>query len=837
MISVFHIFFHSLRVNAIKISSLKAFSSFCLIILLAISCKPIDIEKDIKISIDLNIFKTFVSFRFADAETGELIGKTNGTVVNLSFGGRDALAVVTQTGERLDQHASVLGMTSVALDPYGPYQLVPGTSVVFSFTATAPGYNPTQAALTITRTGTHVCLISMQKTGTSKTKPQQFMVFPGEVVNGYLPVGFSMMTPGNLFGLEFPDSVLFTGAGGESASGPLSVRAIRYSRFAETAAGGNRVMRFSNQGIITPGILEPSTIIDFTLQCTTPGLITRLPGKPAIWKFPVNSDYKPGDSLPIWRFDPSQNIWESAGYANIITEDTSRLASCQLSHFSLYAAGELIPTRPVSGEISFSFTKPFLTPDFMGNIIISDALTSDKIQTIPVSLYSGLSMSLSLDLPVNTSVILKVERIDPDYAFSTNPVSLTILPDQTTFSGSFILTPLKCRLSGTVHMSFPEAFTDYPVPAILQVLDASAGNKLLSKSISITSSGFSTDFSVMVRDNRAISIKVVPSSLSGDFQPTPALITEEMPCIENGSWNFSLDPNTCLVQTTAAVTLSGPVPREPVPAEVLVLRASDRRLIKKISVNLAQTTNTVDISATVPKNTLILLVIQPAFSNRPFTSDPAEIQWDNPCVNTLNPAFVVTPQYAQLSGKILFTFDSGLLLNEVPVRILTYTRRNDALISSQDYTITRAAPVIQINQFTPAEPLYLKIVRITNSSGFNPVPFKIDIPDPFHTPESWAVTLNPTVLLPVHFQVKVVCPGGEVLPTVQGYYRIPGEDWHEMNIISGSLTIVIELGLTYEVGMIMSGVMIDSVFTVTQQENNLTFALEPSDCEKMGWGK
>jgi len=56
-----------------------------------------------------------------------------------------------------------------------------------------------------------------------------------------------------------------------------------------------------------------------------------------------------------------------------------------------------------------------------------------------------------------------------------------------------------------------------------------------------------------------------------------------------------------------------------------------------------------------------------------------------------------------------------------------------------------------------------------------------------------------------------------------------------MNIVSGNLTLTVEMGLTYEVGMILGGVMIDSVFTVTQVENNMTFPLEAADCERMGW--
>lgn len=826
--------FSSIRV--FRSSILKVILPLSLSGILLFACKPTE-PLDIKISIDLNIFKTFVSFRFADVKTGDLIGKTDGTIVNLSFGGRDAAAVVTQTGERLDKHSSVLGMISVALDPYDPYRMVPGNSVVFNFTASAPGYAPTKAALTISRTGTQVCIVSMRKSNTSGNNPQQYLVKPGEVAEGSLPVGFRMITPDNLFELDFPDSVQFTGAGGDQSSGLLNLTAIRYNRISETPTGGTWVMRFSKEGIISPGILDPISILDLGLNCSQTGPVKQLPGKPVSWRFTVITNDQPGDSLPVWSYDPIQNIWESAGYAKIILEDTIRFGIFPMRHFSLYACGKVVPTRSVTGDISFSFGKPFLTADFPGTIYISDVPTGELIQTLPVSLFSGLTLPLTLDLPIGSSSILTVLPNNSDYELTSIPASLTIPPDQLTFTVSFNLIPRKCRLSGTLTATFPAGFTRYPVPGIIEVADANSDNILLSVPVQILSAGLSAPFSLMVRDDRPVVIRLVPATLSGDFRAIPVQTLEQSPCVENGSWNFALDGNTCLVQSTISVNIRGAIPREPVPAEILLLRASDRKLIKRMSVNLNPTQTDINLESAVPKNTSLLIILNPAYSDRLFASSPAEFRWDDPCNNNLNPLFTITPQYAQLSGKIRFSFDAGLVPDEIPVRILTYTLLNDRLLSSKDFNVKRSDPIISIDQFTPIESLYLKITRTSNAIRFNPEPFKIQIPDPSDTPDSWSVTLHATELLPVHFLVKVVCPKGEVLPTVQGYYRIPGDDWHEMNIVSGNLTINVELGLTYEVGMILSGLMIDSIFIVEKQENNLTFDLAPEDCAKMGWGK
>jgi len=812
--------------------------SLCLLALLFSGCrKSGDPMDDIKISIDLNIFKTFVSFRFADAQTGELIGSSDGTIVSLVFSGRDAAAVVSQTGEQPAQHTSVLGMVSVALDPYGRYEMKPGSSVIFDFLATAPGYTPTRASLTITKTGTLVCIVNMRESGSSQSGPQVYRVKPGDIVGGTLLAGFRMMTPGNLFELDCPDSVQFAGTGGTPASGRLTIIATRYGKLSETVAGGTRVMDFSDQGVTTAGVLHPESILDISLESAGAGAITNLPGKPVSWRFTVSSDYQPGDSLPVWSYFPSEKLWKSEGYAEVSIEDTSRFATFALRHFSLYASGQVAPTRSVSGEITFSFEKPFPTLSFPGIITLVDAVSGEIIQTVGVTLYSGLSLPLALDLPIGSAISMTVQATEADFELATQPTSLLIAPDQTSFSTSFTLIPLKCRFSGTVTAHFPADFRGYPVPAQIRVTDAESGNLLSAKSIQITAADFSSSVSIMAREGRAVNIRIIPVALDSDFRCSQEQITEESPCMENGSWSFNLESTTCRIHSLISVNIAGPLQHEPIPAELILLRASDRRRIKSMVVNLNPGGTTIDLESAVPMNTDVVILLGPALAERPFTTDPGEFTWANPCSNSQNPVFTITPRFALLTGKIVFTYEAGLVADDIPIRVLIYTLKDDKLVSSNDYLVHRADPNIVIRQFTPAEPLYLKITRVSNQVGFNPVPFKIQIPDPSSTPESWSVNLNPTEFCLVHFLVKVVCPKGEVLPTVQGYYRIPGDEWHEMNIVSGNLSINIELGLTYEVGMILNGVMIDSVFTVDKRDISLTFDLEPSDCEKMGWGK
>ena len=71
---------------------LKKIPLLALIIFL-FGCHDFDPMEDVMITINYDLFETFVSFRFVDAETGDLIGAKDMSAVTASFKGDDAAAV------------------------------------------------------------------------------------------------------------------------------------------------------------------------------------------------------------------------------------------------------------------------------------------------------------------------------------------------------------------------------------------------------------------------------------------------------------------------------------------------------------------------------------------------------------------------------------------------------------------------------------------------------------------------------------------------------------------------------------------------------------------------
>ena len=76
----------------------------------------------IKVLVNYNIFKTFLSFRFVDSVTGLPIGQTGSEKVQVHITGSSSPAIVDQLGNHKDIYETVFGLLSLALNPKDPWK-------------------------------------------------------------------------------------------------------------------------------------------------------------------------------------------------------------------------------------------------------------------------------------------------------------------------------------------------------------------------------------------------------------------------------------------------------------------------------------------------------------------------------------------------------------------------------------------------------------------------------------------------------------------------------------------------------------------------------------------
>ncbi|MCD6346293.1 MAG: hypothetical protein J7L96_02610, partial [Bacteroidales bacterium] len=181
--------------------------------------------------------------------------------------------------------------------------------------------------------------------------------------------------------------------------------------------------------------------------------------------------------------------------------------------------------------------------------------------------------------------------------------------------------------------------------------------------------------------------------------------------------------------------------------------------------------------------------------------------------------------------------DASITASELPIKIAYLDWSTEQVMRESTHNLKLSDPKIDYSAFVVDEPLFIRVTRNDPNGLFVTDPYILRVPDPKNPPSEWQVHLIKTEKKLIHATLRVVCPAGEIKPTIQGYFRIPGEEWKELFIVAGNLIMQAEMHATYEVGMILDNKMTDSTFTVTSQNINMTFELDPADCEKMGWGK
>ncbi|MCD6331633.1 MAG: hypothetical protein J7L89_00005, partial [Bacteroidales bacterium] len=649
-------------------------------------CQPVNFKDDLIISLDTNIIKTFLSLRFYDATTGQLIGNNGVDGVEVHFSGRDAGAVVTQVGERVDQAVSLSGIISLGLDPYDPYRIEPGHPVLITMTVQASDYEKVTLDLVVSKTGVNTFLIPLWQHNLTDDQRQMVKIKTGNVQQGQLTSGFRVIMPDNSLELLFPDSMLLEGPGNTPADGALSVRAVHYDRLEDTGLADAGVMQFEDRGSIVSGIFDAVNIMDLDIESQTSGAITQIPGPPLTWRFPVGANYQPGDSIPVWYFESVATVWKPAGFARVFEEQGRCLAEVPLSHLSLYAAGTRTETVTVSGQLTFTFQKPFPESAFDGHLILSESGSEIVLQRFAVRLFSGLNLPLSVQIPVGVQAELRVVADHPDFQLASDPLFLTIFPFQESFHQDFVLRPLKCRFSGTIHTSIREEFNVFPLPAKLSVIDDYNGSVYRTLDLSITSMDYSTSISLMLPEERPLQMILKPVSLTKDFDVRPEVIRLNNSCILYGQWDFQLIPNIpCLGSGSIRINLDGSAPPDPVPVKISFLRARDQRLVFDTLLQVTGSGVNWTYQIPVPLSTPMVLRLNQGVSDKPFTVSPDMVNWDHPCTQSLDATFGVLPGYAQLQGTLVFTFDPELTHDQVPLYVDIYKKSTDEEIWSEQF--------------------------------------------------------------------------------------------------------------------------------------------------------
>ena len=219
-----------------------------------------------KIYINYDVFDTFISFRFVDTATGELIGTTD---VNAAISGAHQDGVVDQFGNNKDAHTSVYGLMSLALNPKDPYVPADDSPIQFSVLATASGYQEQETAVTITETGVHYFNIYMEKES-ALTQGYKKYIRHIPLYNSSLIDSFSLRSRGGEFEINIKKDVKLLDGNRAAVPDTFAIaELIVYTNVNSAPISQQLVTNVEIDGSTAKMAYNPVSIISFSIETAT----------------------------------------------------------------------------------------------------------------------------------------------------------------------------------------------------------------------------------------------------------------------------------------------------------------------------------------------------------------------------------------------------------------------------------------------------------------------------------------------------------------------------------------------------------------------------------------
>jgi len=712
-------------------------------LLFVTSCGKFDDLKNpldgFKIYINYDIFDTFLSFRFIDTATGDLISTTD---VTATISGAHKTGMVDQFGNNKDVHTSVYGLMSLALNPKDPYVPTADNPIQFLVLAAANGYQEQKTEFTITETGVHHFNIYMEK---ESALTQGYKNYIRRILlhNSSLIDSFCLRSSGGEFEINIQKDVkLLDGNSVAVADTFALVELIVYTNVNSAPISQQLVVDVEIGGSTEKMALNPVNIISFSIETAT-AKIYNIDNGEIDFTFGLDSDFinpltnqkiTAGDVLSVYNYDIH---WKQEAENVIQKTGDSLFLDFDIDHLSLFSVGIVQPICGFSGNILFDFSNDF------------------PAEPVGAKLYC-------------------YRKNDNKYI----------------------------------------GHIDYD----------------------LTSQSLLRDFNFTVPVDNSVELRVRQKSNTNGFSAVPANIAVENACSQNNNFNVSL--------TSTTITFSGQVtfhflesfPHANFDVRVGFFNADNNSYLFSKTYNISQD-KTIQIDTGVPSDKRIYLKISAVEQDNAFRASPDKIIIEDPAIPNQSWNVNITPQNCIFSGNFNFNYTDSFEKEAVELKLLFINKQSGAVDKQNFVSFQPTEKFVPISTILPKnEQYYVHIMRTNSGQKFQIYPYQFSVEQTCSSGTVWDADISPVVKQLIIFNVIVACTSTEILPTLQGFYRLVWEeDWHNAEIVNGRIEMELEMNSTYEIGIIIDGEMKIKEYKVTDMENDIIYELNDEECEKMGW--
>jgi hypothetical protein len=629
-----------------------------LICILLFSCNKFDNLKSpidgFKAIINYDIFNTFLSFRFIDAETGNLIGGGNDDQkVTVTFSGASAEAVIDQLGNHEESFKSVYGLMSLALNPNDKWVSSPDNVASIHIEANCDNYKTSDLDIRIDTTGKYEYLVMMEKTSVETTGVKKY-VFHLKLNNkGELIEKFNFTSTANEVTLAIPEGTQFAKANGEiDTSSTVTVSLTIYNTISNAPIPYSLLQNIiDDKGTIRKMALDLYSVIDISIKNSASEFLTNPLNHPLTVRHKIkNSAYQPekkqiiapGDKVNTYTYHSSMNGWQPNGEFLLQTDPQSNYIISEIDTFCLHASGMHIGLCELSGNIKYNLTGDFPTFPVPASLYFYRRFDARYISNQMINIpENGFQNRVTFLSPENTPVQVNIWNYSNTNPFTITPAIFYFDQGCGTFEPvETNLTSTSVPVTGIVKLNFVSSFPENEFEVYADIYKKSDNNHLWRSVYKIGNNQQEFEINTNLPANNEVYLKLTSVRSDNIFESAPVAIDFNTSSATNQLWQFNLTPLYTYSTFNFHFDRAADLPIKAYPIRIDFTNPTTKKVEATTTINVDPGQDDYAVKMFLPNNINYKVNIKRVDNSPDFMAFPYEFRTNN----TLEPEYSYTTE-------------------------------------------------------------------------------------------------------------------------------------------------------------------------------------------------
>lgn len=546
-------------------------------LLIIFSCVKIDDIKSpiegFKILIDYNIFDTFISFRFVDAATGNLIGSKDDEKVRLSISGKSADAIVDQMGNREKFYDSVFGLLSLALNPKDPWKPSSENALEIQLEATNQNYKTATQKLKIDSVGKYEFKFLMERKDveSSGIKTYSFQLILNK--QGELLEDFIFSSTGNEMKILIKKGTTFLNANNETElKSPVNLVLKVYTKTSAVPYGSNLITDLvSTSEVKTKVALDLYRAVDMQFKNNELKELTNPSKHPIILRQKIEANsYNPltkkaiadGNLIHLYSYQTKFQSWQNYSETKLLADSLGFYVQTEIKSFGINASGMHLDLCNIDVDYVFNLKGDFPEYPVPSMIYFYRKFDSRYIGYTRIDIpKTGFNQAVSFKVPENTPVRAYLRDYTSANSFISQPDNFSFEAGCGKF-GKFEsqISTTSTKISGKVKVKILKDFPDDEFFVNALIYNSTTNGLLWSKQYKISKTLGEFEITADLPANIKSHIRIQSVKAENSFISVPDNIIFNTSAAQNLVWDFSITPLFTLMNLNFNFTRNANMP-------------------------------------------------------------------------------------------------------------------------------------------------------------------------------------------------------------------------------------------------------------------------------------